>query len=436
MRDQLMPLTDLVSPRTGIIRSIARISRGTEEPNPPVVFQANLSHFDFRKAEAFERGASGKGETEQEAMLGAIGEAVERYCAGQFAPGSLLHGTALELGAQCIRPEELVLYSERQQREDNLRYVWPKEDLPISWVRGVELPSGAPVFVPASLTYLHYTGERNREHFTPPTSNGLAAGPDLETAVLSGLRELIERDAFLIAWMNRLPMPRVDYSSLGGLARQIRTHYAQFGIEALVFNLTNDIGIPVMMAAAVDRSGGGPAVVVGLSCHLDPATAVKKALMEVCQVRPSESLKYRRDGAGRTIGSYEEIRSMEDHALFAANLRNLKEFSFLFESGKERKVDELASLAAGDPNTDLDRCISALQRAGSRVAYADLTTPDLSPFGIRVIRAIATGLQPIHFGYGEDRLGGSRLFEVPARLGYSASPRSEADLNPCPHPLA
>jgi len=70
------------------------------------------------------------------------------------------------------------------------------------------------------------------------------------------------------------------------------------------------------------------------------------------------------------------------------------------------------------------------------VAYADLTTPDIDPFHIRVIRAIATGLQPMHFGYGEDRLGGSRLFEVPARLGYASGPRSEADLNPCPHPLA
>jgi ribosomal protein S12 methylthiotransferase accessory factor len=52
------------------------------------------------------------------------------------------------------------------------------------------------------------------------------------------------------------------------------------------------------------------------------------------------------------------------------------------------------------------------------------------------VRVLATGLQPIHFGWGQERLGGRRLFELPFRLGFAPGPRGEADLNPCPHPLA
>ena len=80
-------------------------------------------------------------------------------------------------------------------------------------------------------------------------------------------------------------------------------------------------------------------------------------------------------------------------------------------------------------------CVSLLRAAGCRVAYVDLTTPDVAPYGVSVVRAIATGLQPMHFGAGEERLGGSRLFEAAAKLGHANGIRTEDDLNPCPHPM-
>jgi ribosomal protein S12 methylthiotransferase accessory factor len=47
-----------------------------------------------------------------------------------------------------------------------------------------------------------------------------------------------------------------------------------------------------------------------------------------------------------------------------------------------------------------------------------------------------TGLQPIHFGWGEERLGGRRLFELPQKLGFAKETLSDMELNPYPHPLA
>ena len=51
----LGPLADLISPRTGIIRSLSRVSRGTEEPSPPVVCQCLVSQFDYRAANTTDR---------------------------------------------------------------------------------------------------------------------------------------------------------------------------------------------------------------------------------------------------------------------------------------------------------------------------------------------------------------------------------------------
>jgi ribosomal protein S12 methylthiotransferase accessory factor len=91
--------------------------------------------------------------------------------------------------------------------------------------------------------------------------------------------------------------------------------------------------------------------------------------------------------------------------------------------------------SAGEEKADLAHCVRLLRAAECRVAYVELTTPDVAPYGVHVVRAIATGMQPIHFGTGEERLGGRRLFDTALKLGYAAGFRTEADLNPCPHPL-
>ncbi len=77
-------LMELVSPKVGVIRSLAPVVRGAEEPDLPFIYQATLSHFDFRNAKSWERGAIGKGLSEKEAIRGAIGEAIEHYCAAHF----------------------------------------------------------------------------------------------------------------------------------------------------------------------------------------------------------------------------------------------------------------------------------------------------------------------------------------------------------------
>jgi ribosomal protein S12 methylthiotransferase accessory factor len=61
---------------------------------------------------------------------------------------------------------------------------------------------------------------------------------------------------------------------------------------------------------------------------------------------------------------------------------------------------------------------------------------DIAGHGFHVVRTLITGLQPIHFGYGEERLGGRRLFELPQKLGFADRARAVTDLNMCPHPLA
>ena len=112
------------------------------------------------------------------------------------------------------------------------------------------------------------------------------------------------------------------------------------------------------------------------------------------------------------------------------------ELAFLLDHGRQQSLRELPDRSTGHARGDLDTALGGLAAAGCRVAYVDLTTADVRPFGIRVVRTLATGLQPMHFGHGEERLGGRRLFDLPRSLGFATTSRDESDLNPCPHPLA
>jgi ribosomal protein S12 methylthiotransferase accessory factor len=432
---QLESLMRLVSPRTGLIRRLTRMSRRADEPNPPVIYQALLSHFNFRRATELERSGGGKGETETQSMLSAIGEALERYCAQHYHPAWFFRAPYAEFGASALSPVECVLYSEEQYARPGFPFARFNPDQPMSWIRGWTLPDRRELWIPASLVYLNYFGDTPREYLCSSTSNGLAAGADLDGALLGAFYELVERDAMIVNWMNRLPAPRVNCDDLGGLSQSIIRHYRRSGVEVMVFHLETDIPIPVMMALAIDRSGRGPAAAAGLGCDLNPALAVRKSLLELCQVRPGEAAKFAARPPGQRLKSYRQVRTLEDHSSFFASPGGLNELSFLLDNRRTGSLAEIACLNGKDAVANLTTVIRLLNEAGCRTAFVEITTPDLAGFPVRVVRAFATGLQPIHFGYGEERLGGRRLYTVARDLGFDDRIRTAADLNPCPHPL-
>jgi ribosomal protein S12 methylthiotransferase accessory factor len=427
---------DLVSDRVGIVRSLSVINRGATEPSPPVFYQAVLAHFDFRNARIEERIGVGKGLTDAEAQAGAIGEALERYCASQPCWEAIRRFAWADRPGDAVGADACVLYSDRQYQRADFPYRRWRNDQVVPWSPAVNLEDGAPVWLPTSLVYLDYSGNDADTFFCPPTSNGLAAGETIEAAALSALYELVERDAFLATWMHRLPTSEVIAPADAAVEAEFLRHYARFGIEVRVFRLETDIPVHVMMAVLLDRSGRSPAALVGLGCYADPRLAFRKAIFEAAQTRPGYVQRFADRGSWENLRTYRDVRSLDDHSSFFASQERLPELAFLLDTRNLVGLADLPCSGAGDTKTELNRVVAALVEAGCQVICADITTSDLQCYPIRVVRAVATGLQPIHFGYGEERLGGTRLFELPMRLGRLANIADESSLNPCPHPLS
>jgi hypothetical protein len=80
-----------------------------------------------------------------------------------------------------------------------------------------------------------------------------------------------------------------------------------------------------------------------------------------------------------------------------------------FRAGPERPSSlEFLREQYREPAT-LAACVARLQTMGVRAAAVDITPSDVALAGLRVVRAFGTNLQPIHFGFGYERLNNPRL---------------------------
>lgn len=425
----------LVSPRTGVVSGFAAAPRERSEPPRPLVWRARLSNHRFlSERDDTHATCSGKGMTRSEAWNSCLGEAVERYSGGCWLPDELTISQRRDLSDQSLDPVDLVLYLPEQYPA--LKYVPYTEETKLAWVRARSLVSDEMVWVPAIAVFMEYQVHAPEEFLFPITSNGLAAGPTLCDAVLAAIYEILERDAVLIAWLNKMPgrcYEAADHPHRD--VRELALAYRRRGVRLALIELPADHPVSVFLGIAFQEGGfGGPYATVGLGANLDPVIAARRAAIEVAQVRPGIR-RWIRGAAAKRMAELGEnpadVKTLEDHALLYANPSTAGAFDFLF--------GERAEWGAGQdwqPLSALQRLLDHFASRGQEVLYVNLTPPDLEPLGLFTARAILPGFQPIWFGRQERRLGGRRLYELPHSLGFSAEATNPESLNPMPHPLA
>lgn len=434
---RLRPL--LVDDRTGIVRQLRRVPRDPTEPDRPVVVRAELSNHRFLASrDEHSSTASGKGMSERAAETSALGEALERYGAAPWQPDRVVQGRAEDLPLPAITPPALVLYADEQY--EHLPYRRWSDQSEIGWVEARRAHDGARLYVPAFGTFLDYAPTRDAEFLYQVTSNGLAGGSSLAAAILSGLYEVLERDAFMLSWLRRLVPRRVGVEAAGDQELiDLATAYRRRGVELRLLLLPADHRVAVAAALGVDRSAGPdrPAVVVGLGADTDWRVAVRRAALEVGQVRPALRARLRspetRARLEELLADPMRVADLEDHDLLYAHPSQLSHLSPWLDVPE---VEPPApATAADDPASTLAAVVEELSGHGIEVAYVNLTPTDIGSLGICVVRVLATELQPIHFGAHEARLGGRRLWTFGTAPEEHARSRPE-QLNLQPHPLA
>ena len=182
-----------------------------------------------------------------------------------------------------------------------------------------------------------------------------------------------------------------------------------------------------------ERARDAPPLVLAASSHLDPAHAVRKSLEELELTRALyQKIKLHAPRLEHHAG-HANVVDQQTHLNFWCDRAVTPLADFLFASEERVDFAELSGLGTGEPARDLNLLLGNVRTAGYRALIADLTTPDVRDLGLAVVRAVVPGLHPLFMGYCVRALGGTRLHEVPHRLGYRGIDRETGD-NPAPHP--
>ncbi len=428
-------LRRFVSPRIGIVTAVEECLVDVDEPSLvriscEVAAGDEVIGVDLGSA----RNGGGSGMSREQAIGAAVGEAVERYSASYVSSTRLVHATATELGGRAVDPASFGLFADAQYACPAFPFERFTADTRIPWIDGVDLETGEPAWIPAELVYLSDLDSPDGVRIGYATSSGLACGVSFDEALERALLELLERDAFMIAWWRRLSLPRLDWSRHEWMEAVDRRYFAPTGLVYMALDLSWVHDLPIVAGVVRGAPGSGAALGVGAAANSSIEQAWWRALAEAFASRSACRKLRLLEPERRYADDGSDVVGFDDHIRFYGDDDRAQIASSLWSSAETRRPAHAAALP-DDPNERRGVILERIRRAGSRAFAIDVTAPDVASGGLHVVRAVAPGLCPLDAAHECRFLGAPRLLH-PSKRDILTPPISRIeDLNPFPHPF-
>ena len=348
--------------------------------------------------------------TPEQAQIIAHAEGAERHAAGQDSQAELAHASRDELPG-AIDPG--ALYARGPDPAEPVSDEGPRLWAPV-WAR-----DGTREWAPAETVYTSVAAPAEPSEVLPWSGSGMAAHETLPEARARAFRELVERDAFMWTWLQRVSRERVAGGGVSPEAARRRQILADHGWTTTWVNLSLDTYPVILCGLTHDLHG----LMLGAACNPDPGAALDRATVEALVL----ALRFHADG--RQPPAPTEVRTPRDHLLLHRDPARWADHGFLLAGPDEIELGEI-------PDGDGDDLEDLLEAAGCPPLATELTLPSSAPF--RVVRALAPGLLPLTFGWGTEPTGMNRA-RCPVttrdgrRVGREIDPDAECTI---PHPFA
>jgi len=306
----------------------------------------------------------GRGISPDEARASAMATAIERSSA-EYRGDTMRLGLYEEVGIRyAINPVELILARPLEAGEK------------IHWSPGWDLLGKEEVWVPSNAVFLPYNTLGEAKGLFASDPNGLAAGNTRDEAILSGLLEVLERDAFSRAERNHTMGKRIAVGDPGPV-RDLLARFGGAGIGITLWLLNGLTGVPTVAAAADDTLTRDPALlVIGAGTHPSPEAAAIQALTEVAQRRAvhiqGAAVSDEREVFVQRIG-YDRMKRLNREWFAPADSVNL---------------GDIPGLSTSTIGGDIRLVLAELEGKVERVCVCDLTRTK-----VPVVRVIVPGLE-------------------------------------------
>jgi oxazoline/thiazoline synthase len=421
-----------ISPITGIIRELQKFPYSLDDLQHNYVAKHHfVSMFDDFKAlnQNIVGRSGGRGRTDIQAKVSALGEALERY-SGIFQGDEIrITDSYQQLGERAIHPNACMNFSQAQYGDrdrwnascTSLSQRVPEpfdEEREIEWTPIWSLTHQVYKYLPTAYCYFGYPKPSKPDCWAD--TNGCAAGSTLEESILQGFMELIERDSVALWWYNQLERPQVILDSFDDpYFSRLQHSYRSINRELWVLDVTSDLGIPTFVAISRCCDRETEDIILGAGAHFDPKIAIERSLTEVNRLLP---VVLPTNDNGITLYN----PAVEPLALKWWKTATVEDQPYLLP--KQRSTPKIYTnypqVWNDDLLEDIKYCQKVVEQKGMEMLVIDQTCPDI---GLKVVKVIVPGLR--HFW---KRLGSGRLYEIPVQMGWLQESIPEDKLNPWP----
>ncbi len=359
--------------------------------------------------------ASGRGLSVAAARRSALGEAAELVSACEWGNEAVVTATMATIGPAAIAPAALTGLAARQiagreawnSRHGGFDWRPPAFDeaREIGWIEVADAFGGPSAFAPADAVLIGRREAGDADAVAIADSSGCAAGETVEAATLAAVLELVERDATGRWWYGgrrRPPVPPEAAELPAGLAGFLTERPRR----TVVFDITTDLGIPVV--AAVSAEADGRDVALGFAARLDAPAAACAAATEMLQMEVA--LEAARE-LGREAADWWTWRRRVTMALPPLDAADrLPERWIAAEriaagrigAGRRRAGRLADGRDTGPPPDGLGAVLDALERAAIPLWTVELAR---TAIGVPVVRALSTALCHAKPRFARPRLG-------------------------------
>jgi ribosomal protein S12 methylthiotransferase accessory factor len=404
----------LLGSRTGIVSELAVIAPSRHEPQVHVGTTTQADPGVLRGEDPEEMDTGGKALDPDAALQGAIGETCERYAYYWPDESAIEEATHAELADRARVVAFDYLTPHGQDRPDAETPLEPFDrTTELRWTTGTDLLTGEEVYVPAARVWYRRGPLADTPVRFVMTSNGTGAGERMADALLAGIQEVVERDAFMTTWCTERTPPGVDLGAFPRLERITDELLPAAHHSAHLFEFEGHTDFVTLGAAIVDERDRFPKFAIGGGAALDVETAAVDALTEAGQGWPYlKQLVMNRDPAD--LGVDDVITNLDDNVMLYGKPDAFEHVSFLLDG--EPMVPDPPSIDASD---ELAAALELFERADCTPVAVDITPPDVDEVGIHVAKLVVPELVP---------------FSMPSMPPAHHPKLAGVDVNRDPHP--
>ena len=425
--------TVLVDPVTGPIKTLTKYEPAPADPalHHWVTALADPAWDSFGRDTVF---CGGNALSTEVAEAAALGEAVERSSTCQVSYDDLLVARHCDIADDALDPLAWDLFDPRTRAAPGFPYAAPSRQVALSWVWGFSLTQRRPVRVPASRVFSPFRAVTPGDFFDAPIISGYSTHATIEEAIYGALMEVIERDAFMIAWANQLRLPRlaIDPATSGEVGEYLAA-FAARGIEVRCVLVDLDLGAHAVIAMARSHQAGDPSSVVAAAADVDAEAACRKALKELSANRLSVRHEMVSAGDSLPLPDPQSVIDERTHGLLYARPDMAACLDIWWDS--ENCVPLPRTFPEVGITSRLKDCIDVLMQAELEVTVVDLTAPAMESLGLRTVKVLVPGAYPMNFDGRFPHFGGKRMSQAPVTAGLRDTPIELEDLCTIPHPF-